>query len=272
MATKLRHVYGRVKTVPELISNMVDSFVEERLLISMPAIVTKVDNYETQQTVDIKGLIGTVYPDGDIVNPVNIKNVFVKLPSGGGYSIKIPVKVGDLVTVHWSHKSLDAFLSGKGEQVDETLSPVIDRHDCYVMLGFGTRFDNQKPSKTDFIIQGEKNSITLKPSGEIDIQGTDINITASDKVVVNAQTEVDITTPLAKFSQDVEIAGKLDVTGAVESSTGMFSPSYSGPSGGGGGTMTIDSATITTDATIGGISYLGHVHSDPQGGLTGPPQ
>ncbi|MCP3683339.1 MAG: hypothetical protein GY861_11680 [bacterium] len=268
--------YG-MKTVPEVIKEVIENHMDENVFISIPAVVTRTDNYTTKQVVDVKPLIGTVYPDGDVLNPPQIKSVFVKLQSGGGFTIKLPISVGDKVTLHWTHKSLNGFLANDGRQTNEELLANFQLKDCYVTHGFGTRLVNQSPSRTDMIIEAPKSITTIKPSGDIITSCTSITTTATGDVTINcsnaninASSKTTVTTPLAEFSQNVKINGTLEVVGAATSAVSFSAPSFAGS--GGGGTMTIGDITVSGDATIGGIAYLGHTHEDAEGRPTSTPQ
>lgn len=260
MSSQPRPSSTRLKTLPEIFRESMDLHMSENLYLSIPAEVTSVDNYESQQSVDVKPLIGTVYSDGDVVNPVNLKNIFVKLPDGGGFSVCIPIKVGDLVTLHWTHRSLNSYLAGDGSQSNEGIDANFQRRDCYVLHGFGTRFNNQSPSKTDFIIKGDNSTVNITPLGVVTIDAKEVNVNCETSTV-SAGTSVDVNTPLSTFSSDVKINGKLDVVGEVSSTTGMKAPAY-GSLTGTGGTMTIGNITAQSSVTINGKSVEGHDHNN----------
>ena len=260
MASQERNMIGRIKTVPQIMGETLHSYIKDQVFISLPAIVTKTDDYESKQTVDVKPLLGTIYPDGDIVDPVNLKNLFVKLPSGGGFDICIPIKVGDLVTLHWSHKSLDNFLASSGGQANNDLNNFLSRRDCYVMHGFGTRSNNQSPSATNFIIRGDNSETVITPSGDITTDCNSITINCKT-ATLNAETSVDVNTPITTFSTDVQINGKLDVVGEVSSEAGMRAPFY-GTATGLGGSMTIADIQVLNNVTINGKSVIGHDHNN----------
>lgn len=63
-------------------------------------------------------------------------------------------------------------------------------------------------------IEGDEHFI-LDISGDVTINCKNANVTATEKVTVNATTEMDITTPLTKIVGDVEITGDVDVTGNI---------------------------------------------------------
>jgi len=68
-------------------------------------------------------------------------------------------------------------------------------------------------SKTLSIVGDEH--ITLNISGNVTVNCKNADVTATEKVTVNATQEMDITTPLTKIVGDVEITGDVDVTGNI---------------------------------------------------------
>ncbi|AUR92163.1 hypothetical protein NVP1170O_050 [Vibrio phage 1.170.O._10N.261.52.C3] len=270
------------KSLNENIMQRVAEFTRENLFIGIPAVVEGVQDYESKQCVDVRPLINDVYftKNNTIIQASILRKVFVKLTEGGGFKIKVPVHKGDLCTLHWSHRDIGKFLQGQGEAVDVDISSVAELNDCWVELGFGTRNSHQNPSVDNLIVEGEATTITITPSGEVTVNtsgtsylksshhtiDTDTTITGNLVVKQNTTTEGDNTT-----NGNTQTDGTTTSTGLLTATAGVQAPSYGGI-GGAGGTMTIDSATITTDATIGGISYAGHIHTDSQGGDTSTPK
>lgn len=92
------------------------------------------------------------------------------------------------------------------------------------------------------------------PSGATIHIANDGTVTATSptKVIVNATTEVDINTPLAKFSADVQIVGDLQVDGTTNSTGAITTPA--------------DVTAVTTSLRL-------HWHTGVRSGgdLSGPP-
>lgn len=214
MTAQHRSVDIGIQSTRDIVKEELRDFVRESLYIALPAKVLGVQDYESMQCVDVRGVINDTYEDDATVPAVLIKKVFVKLPSGGNFSIKLPIKVGDLVTLHWSHRSLNTFLGNSGDAVDTPIDRVSDVRDCWVQHGFGTRSNNQSPSLTDFIISGPNTEFTIKPDGITSL------ITASDVLI---ETEAEITgkcskatldTPLVETTGDLKVGGNLEVVGS----------------------------------------------------------
>ena len=220
----------------ELVQQSLADFTREDLFIAIPATVTNVDDYESKQVVDVKPVINDVYEDAEITRAVTLGSVFVKLPSGGGFSIKLPIAVGDLVTLHYAHRDISTYLDGDGGDIDNPLSMVADIRDCWVTHGFGTRNANQKPSKTDFIIEGDNTTITIKPSGEVTVETEGTSYLRSSKHTIDT---------------DVEITGTLKVVGNVTNEANVTTT----------GTTTSATVAATNSLTIDSKEMKGHKHS-----------
>lgn len=107
---------------PEL-ENVLDQAIEyylQDLHTCMPARVVTYD--EKKQMVDVQPSIKRVvrHADGSEVSeqlPI-IPNVPVVFPRAGGFFISLPIKKDDQVMLHFSHTSLDNWLSGSGGVTD----------------------------------------------------------------------------------------------------------------------------------------------------------
>lgn len=245
MATnQIRPIGLSLNNVTNTAQQVVNEWAEEDLLVGIPAEVVGVDEYESKQVIDVVPLINDVYPDGVTVPAVLIKSVFVKLPSGGGFDICIPVEVGDKVTLHYSHRVISSYLDGNGSGVDMLLSAANSR-DCWATHGFGTRITHQNPSQTNFIIKAPNSTITITTEGKITILTEDEAYLQASKYVVDTDMEV---TGTLKVSGDVTHESDVNTTGTTTSG------SVSADS--------IDGGTIeaTSSLTVGGAEVLGHDH------------
>lgn len=213
MGAQRRPIDVGTLTTNEIVQKSLTDFTREDLYIALPATVVGVEDYESMQCVDVRGVINDVYEDGALVQSVLIKKVFVKLPAGGGFKIKLPIAVGDLVTLHWAHRNLNTFLDNSGIAVDEPIEMVADIRDCWVEHGFGTRSNNQSPSKTDLIVEGDNTVITVTPQGAVTVV-TKGNISATTEGDVNLTcNKALVTSPESEFTGNVKIGGTLEVVG-----------------------------------------------------------
>lgn len=160
-----------IPTVKDTVSTEVFDNINQNIRISLPAIVLDVSKYPSTQCLDVQPLIGTTYADGDTSNSPKIKNVFVKMAAAGTFKETYPIKEGDLVTLHWTHKDLNEYLNS-GSKDTYTLPDHDDKwsmNDTYAMVGFGTRNDNQSPDPDNYRFSTEEGSYqaVITPEGDI---------------------------------------------------------------------------------------------------------
>lgn len=237
------------------IRKLIREFAEEDLYIAMPAKIVNIDNYESLQVVSVKPCIDQTFPDynDEKVLANTMKKVFVKLPAGGGFSITMPVAVGDLCTLHWSHRDLSDFLDGNGSDVTQPKNYIANIEDCWVELGFGTRKNHQSPSATDLVIKSDNTTITITPEGEIDINTASTTKVTSSAHTINTDLTVtgnNSTTGNTILTGNLAVTGTTTHTGNLDFSTlsnlgvagvsGVFTSQY--------GSITITNGIITAIA------------------------
>lgn len=255
----------------EAMTRVLSEFTREDLYIGMPAIVTSTKNYETRQTIDVQIVIADEWLDGKIIKQGIIKEVFVKLEGGHGFSIEVPVDEGDLVTLHYAHRSLQKYLDGTGGLVEQPIQYAAQLNDCYATLGFGTRKSNYKPSKDNFRIRGPKTSITITQEGQVDIETEgDINTTTKANINVHSEgntvVQVDGSATVtasggltvnadSTFNGNTVFNGNTTTSGTVTSATSVTAPSVIG----------------STSVTAAGKEMNNHIHPlDIPNGVTLP--
>lgn len=186
-------------TFDDLIKERIDGLKKEEIRIALPAVIKDISNYESQQCVSVQASINDIYPsDGLISIPPIIKGVYVKLQGGNNFRIKIPVEVGDPCTLYWSHRSLTKFLNGKGGSVNVSIDHLPQMRDCWVELGFGTRSNNYSPSATDFIIEGNNYTFTIKQNGDFSVISSGNGNLKATKYTIDCPVEMTETLNVAK--------------------------------------------------------------------------
>ena len=226
------------KNVREVASEVVEDFMQDYLKTSIPATVTSVKNYESKQCVDVQTVITNIYDDGITTEPLNLQSIFVKLPEGNGFQVRLPIAVGDKVTLHYTHRSLNSWLEGTGSSVAEDIEMSFGNKDCYVTHGFGTRKVNQSPSATDMIITGNGITITLKPDGSYSTIASETTLTCPTNNIIGdviqtgnsvmtgeLEVQTSITTPDINAGhivvETIESEGNTGVTGSISSDSGF---------------------------------------------------
>lgn len=134
----------------------------------------------------------------------------------------------------------------------------------------------------------ECNNLTIDADGSIVVNaGNVINTTSTGNTTISSQANISLQATgdmaISAATWNVSISGTSTINAPVTNWTGVLnlagSLAMSG-GGGGGGSATIDvpltineSVTVNGgDVSADGISLKNHVHSDPQGGTTGPAQ
>jgi hypothetical protein len=249
MTTQRRPLDLASMSVPEIIQKSLTDFTREDLYIGIPVVIKSTKDYETKQVVDVTPLINDEYRDDAIINAPTLKSIFVKIPNGGGFSIKLPIAVGDLATLHYTHRNISTFLDGFGAAVDVPIDMVADMKDCYVTHGFGTRNANQKPSKDNLVIEGDNSVITIKPSGEMStvLPSTTVTILPDGTMTTITQGTALLKASAYTIDTDVTITGTLQVDKAMASSVSASAPNV----------------VAATSLTVASKEMSGHTH--PQG-------
>lgn len=255
---KQNRVYDlSISSVMEQIDERLSDFLTDDLLIGIPARVVKDSDYESDQTVDVQPVLDSKLIDDRVLTAPVIKKVFVKLPSGGDFSILIPIKIGDLVTLHYSHKAISSWLDGEGDQLTQSSRFIAQDRDCWVTHGFGTRKVNQSPSQTDFIIKGPKTTFTFDPTGAVTLDTeADVLVKTTGNSKIESVTHTVAANMIVEgtltVQQDVDFEMNLEVTDVI----------------------TADSGDYTTSLQIDSKELKGHDHAINSGssspGPTGP--
>lgn len=240
MTSQKRSLDIGIPSVPQLIQSAITEFTKEDLYIGIPVKVTDVSEYESKQVVSVQPLINDTYKDGITLTAPTLRSIFVKLPSGGGFAIKLPIAVGDLATLHYSHRDISTFLDGTGSPVNNPIERSIDIKDCWVTHGFGTRSNHQNPSVTDLIIKGPNTTITITPDGILTAETSGQSTIKSSKHIIDAP--------------ETEITGTLKVIGDVTNLANVATT----------GTTTSGVIEASTSLKINNVEVKDHVH----GGVT----
>jgi len=112
---------SRSPELEEVLERAVEYYLDD-LHVCMPA---RVESYDaSKQMVDVKPVLQrrVRFADQDVDDAVEdlpvIPNVPVAFQRGGGAFLSFPLKQGDQVMLHFSHSSLDEWLSSSGDVTD----------------------------------------------------------------------------------------------------------------------------------------------------------
>jgi hypothetical protein len=175
-------------------------------------------------------------------------DVPIMYQGGGGYSITLPITAGDECLIIFADRCIDAWWQSGGVQAPME-NRMHDLSDGFALVG----------------VRSQPKVVPNISASNVQIRSDDgtvfVEIDKTGKVNITAPTSVTVTTPISTFTGNVKINGNLTtdgtstLTGAVTSSTSVTAPTVTG----------------STNVIFGGISGTGHVHTDPQGGVTSPP-
>jgi hypothetical protein len=173
------------KNFVDEVGNIVRDYVYKNINLSMVARVTNVDDYQSDQMIDVQPLVNTFEEDNESIQFDVIPSVIVCLQEGGGALISLPVKVGDKVRLEFSKQGLDNYLLSLG---DSPLPPSDKRRfaitDCFATLGCPTVSTNLHPNPDDLEIKFADSSFKMKPNGnlQVDVNGDYIENISGNKI------------------------------------------------------------------------------------------
>jgi hypothetical protein len=210
----------------------------------LPARVVSYDR--VNNTAVIQPMLKLVDMNENTRSRNQISNIPVLSMGGGGFHINFPLKPGDLGWILASDRDISLFL----KNLDEARPTTLRTHkfnDAWFIPDVFRKYTINGADTDAMVIQSTTGSTRIAISEGV------INITAP--------TSVTVTTPIATFSQDVQINGKLTVNGNTALKANLVVTGPTAVNGGfnatGGGNL---ACTLPQSTTIGGIAVYGHGH------------
>lgn len=117
------------------------------------------------QKVDIQPLLQTRYQNGDVVTLPVIQNVMVGMPMGDGYSIKLPIAVGDTGHILFCDRSLDIWANSSGGVVDPQDSRIHDISDPIFIPGLVPFSQQTTDATTDLVVTNGTAQMKVQKAG-----------------------------------------------------------------------------------------------------------
>jgi hypothetical protein len=230
---------------------MLDIFIENKIIdfvnTAFPAKVVSVKEYESQQFVDVQGLIRRRYEDGSELTTPVIFSVPVVLPSGGGAALTFPIKEGDNVLVIISQRDLSSWLVSNGDFVSAENTNRFRLTDAMAIPSIYTSTNNLSPNPSDVELKFNDSNVVLGEDGSISISNTlgDFLISPSGDVTVSAKVDVAGTT---NSTVQLNTDGSGAITNQVGGSQGIsWTPT---------GDIVINGVTFSTSQAVSGVSTL----------------
>ena len=162
---------------------------------AIPAKVMQVED-AGEQRVAVKPLINNVFPDWeDSIEFPTILSVQLMFPSSSTSAITFPINAGDTVLLVFAQSCMDVFKSGDGTTQPPSDYRRFDKRDAIAIPGlfpFGMAINQQSKrtlthSTDDVVVAHNLGTeaeceIRLKPTGKVEINGNQIDISSSTKI------------------------------------------------------------------------------------------
>lgn len=242
------------------------------------------------QTATVQISVETVYSSSVSVSETKarkpLEDVPVHTPSGGGWSLTMPIKEGDTCLLffsqigydHWLYEDKDS--AGKLAKLPKPwLKRQFSDDDGFALVGLNTlprAIKNYSTDGSQWRSDDATQNIHLKDDLSIEINSP-VSVTINaPSVVVNCETaKVAASESMTIDSPKTTITGTLDVTGATKLASTLdvaALASLNGLAVVGAGTATMAGGlSATDDITSGGTSVVNHTHLDAEGRPTQPP-
>lgn len=224
-----------------------------------------------------------------------IFGVPVHTPSGGGWSMTMPIKPGDTCLMLFSQTGYDHWLY-EDKDTAGLLANLPKPHllrrfkedDGFCFVGVNTlprAIPSYSPTHSQWrgpdpvkqvISLNDDESINIDSNVSLTINAPAVEVNCTT-AVVNASTGVDVNAPITAISDNVTIGGTLEVTGLVTNlaaviTTGITTTGGLAVAGGAAANMGSGPTTSTGSVTVNGIGVETHAHAytwtDPAGSGT----
>ena len=132
------------------------------LRVCMPCSIVKVNG---NQKADVQPLLQSRNQDNTLVNLPVIHNALVSMPMGAGYSVKLPIAVGDTGFVILADRSLDNWSASSGGIVDPEDTRAHDINDAIFIPGLIPFSSQTTDSTTDLVITNGGGILKVQKAG-----------------------------------------------------------------------------------------------------------
>jgi hypothetical protein len=170
--------------------------------VSIPGIVSKVyfDKMTLEVQPAIQGSVEDQYGNVTNVNLPVLVDVPIIFPSAGGFTLTLPIKIGDEVLVIFASRCIDSWWQsgGIGVPMEQRMH---DLSDGFAILG-----PKSQPKKISNI--SSTNAQLRNDAGD-----TFLEISTGGKIKLTALTEIDLTAPVIKLNGATTVTGGLGIDG-----------------------------------------------------------
>ena len=242
-----------MSTINEVINSHIENALSE-IHTAFPAQVLRYD--ATKQCADMQPVIKKKLRDDSVLPMPVIHNVPIVFPSSGGALLSFPVNVGDTMLIICCERSLDAWLSSDGAQIDPQDTRKFNISDAVAIPGLYTLGKNLRPVENNVTLKYLDGKISINNDSSIYlVTNSKLNIDSGDDIVIHSAKSIQI---------------KSDSTLKIECSKAEFSGDIECKN------INCTQVTAQTEVTAGIVSLTKHTHvippgTDKQGGTTSPP-
>lgn len=153
----------------DVVKRIIEDYVRSCINTTIPAKVLSVDNLESEQLIDVAPQLNDLFRDGKVIEYPPILDVPVQFPSAGGGILSFPIKVGDVVMLQFSMRSLDEWKDSR--ETDEHITPRDRRAHSYPdAIAVPCLYSTQttlNPNPTDVELKfGDSLSFRMTPDNE----------------------------------------------------------------------------------------------------------
>lgn len=231
----------------------------KKIYTCMPGVIQSYD--DSSKRAQVLPALQRTFTDGTTSSLPVLVDVPIIFPSGGGFTITMPITKGDAVLLLFSQRGITEFKKTFNESLPD-IDSLLSIQDAIAIPGFGAL--SISPNLTD-----GANMQTEDGTNSISVN----NDKAELKIGANT-LDIDDTAMTATIGGATLVLNSTSLTSNVP----VFAPSYSGLSGGTANMVSgidmnsqdIDNvAALNTDA---GVNLSAHVHTNPEGGDVGPPK
>lgn len=228
-----------------VVNTAIDTALKE-VHTCLPAVVTKVDS--ANQLIDVQPTIKRKL-GGELVNLPLMPNVPIRYFKSATFSLTFPIEVDDHVLIFCSERSIDVWLTEGGikNPADIRKFSLSDAFALPMMYPQTDKIPSFNTTDLEIKTNSGDTKIIVKASEDVEVVTTGEIKGQCATAVVNATTSYTVTSPISTFNGDVQINGKLDVTGIISSLVSVLAPLLS----------------AATSLLVAAKEMSGHTHSQP---------
>ncbi|MNQ63299.1 hypothetical protein D3C85_776770 [compost metagenome] len=205
--------------------NSAFEYQTDSIYTAIPAVVVTVRNNFENLTIDAQPSVNIKDRDGAVKERPVILNIPVSMPMSGTSAVLLPLNVGDSVMLMFSMRGLDVWKRSNGRPTTPSDFRKFDKRDAFAIPISTISNSPNQPSKhlwshdtKDLTIvhnlgQGTESEIRIKLNGSVVINTKNKVDIQCDTANINADTEINVLTPVMNVDAQVNVTGGLNING-----------------------------------------------------------